>query len=240
MTLNTPFSKTQNQIQHAGCRFCSGMGEVAETRHISPTTTKHANILFMDTLALAKRLENKGFTREQAEILTQAYAEIMNMTLEHQTKYMVSKPQQEITVQQLMSHISSVKKDMVILEKSEFTMIRNDTEKQSIHIKQLEAKLEDEIKKLRGQVSLDINLEKGRATEAHAKNEKDLQSLINKIEVENAHTEKEIQAVNNKIAIEISNLRTQYEQYRNDVIKYSIGTIATCATVMLGFLRLWS
>ena len=35
---------------------------------------------------------------------------------------------QEITVQQLMAHISSVKKDMIILEKSEFTMIRNDTE----------------------------------------------------------------------------------------------------------------
>ena len=39
-------------------------------------------------------------------------------------------------------------------------------QKQSIHIKQLERRLEDEIKKLRGQVKLDINLEKSRATEA--------------------------------------------------------------------------
>jgi hypothetical protein len=31
-------------------------------------------------------------------------------------------------VQQLLAQIASVKKDMVILEKSEFTMIRNDTE----------------------------------------------------------------------------------------------------------------
>ena len=31
-------------------------------------------------------------------------------------------------VQQLLSQIASVKKDMVILEKSEFTMIRNETE----------------------------------------------------------------------------------------------------------------
>lgn len=220
--------------------MCSSSAELAEARPINPAVGKHSSALYIDTLTMAKRLESNGFSSEQAQALTHAYAEILNMSLEHQTKYMVSKPQQEITVQQLMSHISSVKKDMVILEKSEFTMIRNDTEKQSIHIRQLETRLEDEIKKLRGQVKLDINLEKSRATEAHAKNETDLQSLVNKMDVETAHTDKQIQAVNDKIAIEISNLRTQYEQYRNDVIKYSIGTIATCATVMLGFLRLWS
>lgn len=220
--------------------MCSSSAELGEARPINPAVGKHSSALYIDTLTMAKRLESNGLSSEQAEALTHAYAEILNMSLEHQTKYMVSKPQQEITVQQLMSHISSVKKDMVILEKSEFTMIRNDTEKQSIHIRQLETRLEDEIKKLRGQVKLDINLEKSRATEAHAKNETDLQSLVNKMDVETAHTDKQIQAVNDKIAIEISNLRTQYEQYRNDVIKYSIGTIATCATVMLGFLRLWS
>ena len=42
-------------------------------------------------------------------------------------------------------------------------------QKQSIHIKQLETRLEDEIKKLKGQVKLDINLEKGRAVEAVSK-----------------------------------------------------------------------
>ena len=42
--------------------------------------------------------------------------------------YFIYVSSQEITVQQLMAHISAVKKDMVILEKSEFTMIRNDTE----------------------------------------------------------------------------------------------------------------
>jgi hypothetical protein len=41
---------------------------------------------------------------------------------------MVTKPQQEIMVQQLVAQIGSVKKDMVILEKSEFTMLRNETD----------------------------------------------------------------------------------------------------------------
>ena len=40
-------------------------------------------------------------------------------------------------VQQLLSQIASVKKDMVILEKSEFTMIRNETEVGCITVKSL-------------------------------------------------------------------------------------------------------
>ena len=35
-----------------------------------------------------------GFSSEQAEALTKAYADVMNMTLDHQKKYMVTKPQQ--------------------------------------------------------------------------------------------------------------------------------------------------
>ena len=35
---------------------------------------------------------------------------------------------QEIMLQQIMSHIGSVKKDMVILEKSEFSTLRNENE----------------------------------------------------------------------------------------------------------------
>ena len=40
------------------------------------------------------------------------------------------------------------------------------SQKNGIRVKQLEEKLEDEVKKLAGQVKLDINLEKGRAIEA--------------------------------------------------------------------------
>ena len=52
-----------------------------------------------------------------------------------------------------------------------------------------------------------------------------LQYHISFLFPQHAHTEKQVHSVNNKIDIEISNLRTQYEQYRNDVIKYSIGKL---------------
>ena len=36
------------------------MGEVAQTRPIDPAGTKHSSVLFIDTLAMAKRLESSG------------------------------------------------------------------------------------------------------------------------------------------------------------------------------------
>ncbi|KAL3860590.1 hypothetical protein ACJMK2_010690 [Sinanodonta woodiana] len=204
-----------------GIHSNSALSNQGESRDVNLTATK-SNILYVDTLALVTKLEKAGFPREQAEVVTRAFVDVINTTIEYQTKTLVTKPQQEIMVQQLMSHIGSVKKDMVILEKSEFTMIRNDTEKQSIEIRQLKQHLDDEIKKLKGQITLDINLERSRATEAHAINERDLQKLSNKIDTE------------------VANLRTTYEQYRNDVQKYAAGTVLTCFTLCLGFLRLWS
>ena len=41
-------------------RRCSTMGEVAQTRPIDPAGTKHSSVLFIDTLAMAKRLESTG------------------------------------------------------------------------------------------------------------------------------------------------------------------------------------
>ncbi|XP_041376059.1 mitochondrial calcium uniporter regulator 1-like isoform X2 [Gigantopelta aegis] len=177
---------------------------------------------YLDTLAVAKMLEKHGFSRENSEGLTQCLADVVSTTLEHQARHMVMKPQQEIVVQQMMSEISSVKKDMVLLQKTEFSTLRNETEKQALEISQVKDMLQDEIIKISGKITLDINLERGRALEAHAENEKKLQQLHNKIEMEVAH------------------LRTTYEQYRNDVFKYAAGTVLTCAGLCLGIIRMWS
>ncbi|XP_059156076.1 mitochondrial calcium uniporter regulator 1-like [Physella acuta] len=189
------------------------------SRRVDPSTVRQ--VYYFDTLAFAKRLESKGFTREQAEGCAECLVEIISTTLDHQGRHMVSKPQQEIAVQQLMSEIVSVKKDMTLLQKSEFSSLKTETEKMSIELSQVQGHIKDEIVKLKGQFSLDINLERGRAIEAHAENEKKLQQLHNKIETE------------------IANLKTIYEVYRNDVFKYAGGTVIAVGGLILGVLRLW-
>lgn len=40
--------------------------------------------------------------------------------------------------------------------------------------------------------------------------------------------------------MEGANLRTLFEQYRNDIFKYAAGTILSVLTILLGFYRLWT
>jgi hypothetical protein len=194
----------------------------SESRPINPAASKEVKLFYFDTLRLANKFQSQGFTQQQSFCMVEAFIDVLNTSIEHHTKNMVTKPQQEIMVQQLVAQIGSVKKDMVILEKSEFTMLRNETEKQTAEIKQMKSLIKDEISKLQGNVKLDVNLERSRAVEAHAENEKQLQILRNKIDTD------------------VANLRTTYEQYRNDVMKFASGTVISCAAIMLGVLRLMS
>lgn len=189
-------------------------------RSINPAATKEVKLFYFDTLTLANKLHGAGFTRDQAVYVVEAFIEVLNTSIEHQTKHMVTKPEQEIMMQQLLAQIATVKKDMVILEKSEFTMLRNENEKQTSEIKQIKSHIQDEISKLQGNVKLDVNLERSRATEAHANNEKQLQIIRNKIDTD------------------VANLKTIYEQYRNDVIRTCLGTVVSCAAIMIAVMRL--
>lgn len=191
-------------------------------RSINPAATKEVKMFYFDTLTLANKFNDAGLTREQAVCMVEAFVEVLNTSIEHQTKNMVTKPEQEIMVQQLLAQIATVKKDMVILEKSEFTMLRNENEKQTAEIKQIKTYISDEISKLQGHVKLDVNLERSRATEAHANNEKQLQMIRNKIDTD------------------VANLKTIYEQYRNDVIRTCLGTVVSCAAIMIAVMRLMS
>ncbi|XP_075272952.1 mitochondrial calcium uniporter regulator 1 isoform X5 [Opisthocomus hoazin] len=93
--------------------------------------------LFFDTHALVCLLEENGFTTQQSEIIVSALVKIMNTNLDIIYKDMVTKVQQEIALQQVMSHIGGVKKDMIILEKSEFSALRSENEKIKLELQQI-------------------------------------------------------------------------------------------------------
>ncbi|XP_078687824.1 coiled-coil domain-containing protein 90B, mitochondrial-like [Branchiostoma floridae x Branchiostoma belcheri] len=182
---------------------------------LTPKVDRH---LLFDTHTLVTRLETNGFTPEQAECVTLCLIEIMNSTLEKNQKELVSKLQQEVMMQQLMAHMSSIRKDMVILEKSEFSMLRNENDKLKGQVEQLQKTLKDDISKLKSDIALDINLEKSRTKEK----ESDL--------------EKRIALTNNKIETDVAGLRTLLESSKADIIKYLAGSMLTCIAIASAFL----
>ncbi|XP_051266488.1 mitochondrial calcium uniporter regulator 1 isoform X2 [Dicentrarchus labrax] len=137
--------------------------------------------LFFDTHAVVRLFEDNGFSTQQAEVLVKILVRMTNSNMEVIYSDMVTKVQQEIMLQRVMSQIASVKKDMIILEKSEFSTLLAENEKLKIQLLQLKVQLADIMNKVRSDNILDLNLEKSRVKELKAEHEKKLLETRNDI-----------------------------------------------------------
>ncbi|KAJ1200972.1 hypothetical protein NDU88_004790 [Pleurodeles waltl] len=228
--VQTAFSKTEFHTSSLLPRHDIGKGD-----YFSLEGKK----LFFDTHALVRHLEMKGFTTQQSEILESALMKIINHNMDGAYKDMVTKLQQEITLQQVMSHIASVKKDMIILEKSEFSALRTQNEKVKMELMQLKKQLTDEIVKVRAENNLDFNLQKSRVKEMYADSEKKLLEARTEIIALHAQQDRALTQINRKIDTEVAGMKTMQESHKLDTIKYLAGSVFTCLTIVLGFYRLW-
>uniref|UniRef100_A0A8C5TAH7 Mitochondrial calcium uniporter regulator 1 n=1 Tax=Malurus cyaneus samueli TaxID=2593467 RepID=A0A8C5TAH7_9PASS len=195
--------------------------------------------LYFDTHALVCLLEENGFTTQQSEVIVSALVKIMNTNLDMVYKDMVTKVQQEIALQQVMSHIGGVKKDMIILEKSEFSALRSENEKIKLELQQLKKQVMDEITKVRADNKLNLNLEKSRVKELYSLNERKLLEMRTEIVELHAQQDRALTQTDRKIDTEVADLKTMLESHKLDNIKYLAGSVFTCLTVALGFYRLW-
>ncbi|NXK27802.1 MCUR1 regulator, partial [Arenaria interpres] len=194
--------------------------------------------VFFDTHALVCLLEENGFTTQQSEVIVSALVKIMNTNLDMIYKDMVTKVQQEIALQQVMSHIGGVKKDMIILEKSEFSALRSENEKIKLELQQIKKQVMDEITKVRADNKLNLNLEKSRVKELVSFGYL-LPETSKHPFSQHAQQDRALTQTDRKIDTEVADLKTMLETHKLDNIKYLAGSVFTCLTVALGFYRLW-
>ncbi|XP_043960553.1 mitochondrial calcium uniporter regulator 1 [Gambusia affinis] len=195
--------------------------------------------LFFDTHAVVRLLEENGFSTQQAEVLVKVLIETTNSNMDLVYTDMVTKVQQEIMLQQVISKIAAVKKDMIILEKSEFSTLLTENEKLKIQLFQLKVQLADVMNKVRSNNILDLNLEKSRSKELKAAHEKKLLETRTDILEMTAEHDRHLTQMNMKIDTEVAGLKTMLESHKLDTIKYLAGSVFTCLTVVLGFYRIW-
>uniref|UniRef100_A0A8C6SVY0 Mitochondrial calcium uniporter regulator 1 n=1 Tax=Neogobius melanostomus TaxID=47308 RepID=A0A8C6SVY0_9GOBI len=192
-----------------------------------------------DTHAVVRLLEYKGFTTQQAEALVNVLVHMTNSNMEVIYSDMVTKVQQEIMLQRVMSQIASVKKDMIILEKSEFSILLAENEKLKIHLKQLKIQLVDLMNKVQADNLLDMRLDKSRVKELKAEHEKKLLETKSEVMEMIAEHDCHLTQTNMKINTEVAGLKTMLESHKLDTIKYLAGSVFTGMTLVLGFYRLW-
>ncbi|XP_078282955.1 mitochondrial calcium uniporter regulator 1-like isoform X1 [Rhinoraja longicauda] len=192
-----------------------------------------------DTHAVVQHLEECGFSTMQSEVVVATLLRITNSNMEITHKDMATKIQQEMMLQHIMSHIAAVKKDMIILERSEFSALRGANEKLKIELKQLKKQLSDEVVKVSSNNKLDQNLQKGRVQEMLTEHEKRVLETRSDIVELNSLQGRAVTQANQKIDTEVAGLKTLLESHKLDTIKYLAGSVFTCLTIVLGFYRLW-
>ncbi|KAG9479226.1 mitochondrial calcium uniporter regulator 1 [Eleutherodactylus coqui] len=212
---------------------------LARLTHKTAVFSSVGKKLYFDTHAVVQILEARGFTTQQSEMIVSALLKIMNANMDLICQDMVSKVQQEISLQQVMSHIANAKKDMIILEKSEFSALRTENEKLKSELEQLKKQSIDEISKVRANNKLDFNLEKSRVKEMYADNDRKLVELRTEIVEMHSQQDKALTQTKRKIDTEVAGIKTMLESNKLDTIKYLAGSVFTCLTIALGFYRLW-
>ncbi|XP_026217356.1 mitochondrial calcium uniporter regulator 1 [Anabas testudineus] len=195
--------------------------------------------LFFDTHAVVQLLEKNGFTTPQAEVIVKVLMRMTTSSMDVIYCDMVTKVQQEIMLQRVMSQIAAVKKDMVILEKSEFSTLLAENEKLKIQLLLIKIQLADVMNKVRSDNILDLNVEKSCVKELKAEHEKKLLEMRTEIMEMTAEQDRHLTQTNMKIDTEVAGLKTMLESHKLDTIKYLAGSVFTCLTVVLGFYRIW-
>ncbi|XP_065819315.1 coiled-coil domain-containing protein 90B, mitochondrial isoform X3 [Labrus bergylta] len=178
--------------------------------------------LTFDSHTMATELESSvcllswsGFSKRQAELIVSALVTLTTANMDIVYKDMVTKAHQEIALQQIVAHLDSIRKDMVILEKSDFANLRSENMKMKRELEQLQNRIKftEQEKKLMEA-----------STEFHHK----------KSDLEHDNME-----INKKMDLQVASLKTLLESLKLETIRYLAATVFSCLAIALGVYRLW-
>ncbi|XP_038563996.1 coiled-coil domain-containing protein 90B, mitochondrial isoform X2 [Micropterus salmoides] len=195
--------------------------------------------LTFDSHAMVTELQSSGFEKRQAELIVSALVTLTTANMDIVYKDMVTKSHQEIAVQQLMAHLDSIRKDMVILEKSEFANLRSENLKMKRELEQLHDRLKEESQKVRAESKLDINLESSRVSDMFTEQEKKLMEATSEFNHKKADLEHDNMEINKKMDLQVASLKTLLESLKLETISYLAATVFCCLAISLGVYRLW-
>eukprot|EP00834_Sanchytrium_tribonematis_P004058 NODE_181_length_13917_cov_0.838110.p10 type:complete len:212 gc:universal NODE_181_length_13917_cov_0.838110:1077-442(-) len=161
----------------------------------------------LDTLKLYSKLEEAGFTSEQSDKFVQVIIETLNDTHNIILPEFVSKADQDKQIQLTKMDFAQLKTDIHQLQNNDFAVLKSENDRIVTELDNLRDKMREDMNRLQSSVKLDLNLEKGRMRE-------DGSSLESKIRESEA-----------KIDTEVSNLRTQLESIKLDIVRNVVGTV---------------
>lgn len=209
-----------------------------DMRKVELTPLEQRKLTF-DSHSMVTELESSGFEKRQAELIVSALVTLATANMDIVYKDMVTKSHQEIALQQIMAHLDSIRKDMVILEKSEFANLRSENMKMKRELEQLQNRLKEESLKVRAETKLDINLQSSRITDGFTEQEKKLMEASTDFHHKKADLEHDNMEINRKIDLQVASLKTVLESLKLETVRYLAATVFSCLAIALGVYRFW-
>ncbi len=161
----------------------------------------------VDSLKLLVKLEEAGFTPEQSIKFVDCILESLSESHSVMVPDFVTKVEQDKQIQLTKFDFAQLKNDISTLQNNEFSVLKSENDRIVNELDNLRDRMREDMNRLQSTVKLDLNLEKGRMRE-------DASGLESKIRESEA-----------KIDTEVSNLRTQLESIKLDIVRNVVGTV---------------
>ncbi|XP_061606950.1 coiled-coil domain-containing protein 90B, mitochondrial isoform X2 [Phyllopteryx taeniolatus] len=208
-----------------------------DVRKVELTPLEHRKLTF-DSHAMVTELASSGLDKRQAELIVSALVTLTTANMDIVYKDMVTKSHQEIGLQQIMAHLDAIRKDMVILEKSDFANLRSENTMRR-ELEQLQNRLTEESQKVRAETKLDINLERSRVSDMFTEQERKLMEASTEFHQKRAELEHDNMETSKKMDLRVASLKTVLESLKLETIRYLAATVFSCLAIALGVYRLW-
>ncbi|KAL7774837.1 hypothetical protein CFE70_005752 [Pyrenophora teres f. teres 0-1] len=163
-------------------------------RNFSATARQSKDHHF-DTLKFVQRLQEEGFTEEQAEGMMRVLSDVIEESIQNLTRTMVLREDQEKATYTQKVDFAKLRSELMTADSTESSLTRASHERLTNELAKLNSRLRDEIQRTQASVRLDLNLEKGRIREEANVQELKLKETDTRIEQETAQLRERLEAV---------------------------------------------
>ncbi|KAI4787833.1 DUF1640-domain-containing protein [Aureobasidium sp. EXF-8845] len=214
-------TRAHSRAQHfpSTSRIAFGQVAVQHRRHFSATTQRKRDHHF-DTLKFVQRLQDEGFTEEQAVAMMKVLSDVVEESIQNLTRTMVLREDQEKATYTQKVDFAKLRSELLSADSTESSLTRASHERLTNDLAKLNSRLRDEVQRTQASVRLDLNLEKGRIREEA--NSQDLK----------------IKETETRIEQEAAVLRERLEQVKFSTLQWLMGVTTGTAAIILGVWRL--
>lgn len=198
---------SQFPIHHAAKRAFSATPSLAKDHHF-------------DTLKFVQRLQQEGFTEEQAVAMMKVLGDVIEESIQNLTRTMVLREDQEKATYTQKVDFAKLRSELLSADSTESSLTRASHERLTNDLAKLNSRLRDEVQRTQASVRLDLNLEKGRIREEA--NSQDLK----------------IKETETRIEQESAALRERLEAVKFSTLQWLMGVCTGTAAIILGVWRL--